>query len=115
MKKEGKIWGTNILLFNNGVVQINQISIKKGGRCSKHKHEHKNNVFFIQKGKLLVEEWKTNGLIDSTILEDEQSTEIKSGIYHRFTAIEETIAIEIYYLSLEENDIIREDTGTILK
>jgi len=114
MKKEGKVWGTNILLFNNGVVQINQIFIKKNGRCSKHIHKHKNNIFFVQSGSLLVEQWRPNGLIDSTVLNNEQSTEIVSQIYHRFTALEETIAIEIYYQHIEEDDILREDTGTIL-
>jgi mannose-6-phosphate isomerase-like protein (cupin superfamily) len=114
MKKEGKIWGNNILLFNNSNIQINQIFIKKGGRCSKHMHKHKNNIFFVQSGRLLIEEWKANGLIDSTILNNEQSTEIRSETYHRFTALEETTAIEIYYHNIEEDDIFREDTGTIL-
>lgn len=114
MNKEGKIWGENILLFNNGVIQINQIFIKKGGRCSKHLHQHKNNIFFVQKGELIIEEWKPNGLVDITILKDEQMSEIKPGIYHRFTAKEDTSAIEIYYLQINEHDIIREDIGSIV-
>lgn len=115
MNKEGKIWGDNILLFNNGVVQINQIFIKKGGRCSKHMHKHKNNIFFIQSGELVVEEWKSNGIVDTTILKNEQMSEIKSGVYHRFTATEPTSAIEIYYSPIDEYDIIREDIGSIIK
>lgn len=114
MKKEGKIWGENILLFNNGVVQINQINIKRGGRCSKHLHKYKNNVFYVQSGKLLIEQWNGN-FIDQTILVDEQSTEIKNGTYHRFTALEDTIAIEIYSILIEENDILREDTGCLIE
>lgn len=115
MNKEGKIWGENILIFKNDNIQINQIYIKKGGRCSKHMHKHKNNIFFVQNGELEIEEWKSNGLVDITVLKNEQTTEIKSGIYHRFTAKEETLAIEIYYLSIDENDILREDIGTIIK
>lgn len=113
MNKEGKIWGENILIFKNDNIQINQIYIKKGGRCSKHMHRNKNNLFFVQSGELEVEEWKPGGLIDVTILKSEQMTEIKSGIYHRFTAKEDTYVIEIYYLFIDENDIVREDTGCI--
>jgi mannose-6-phosphate isomerase-like protein (cupin superfamily) len=114
MIKEGKIWGENMLLFKNDNIQINQIYIKKGGRCSKHMHKHKNNIFFVQNGRLEIEEWKSNGLVDITILENEQMTEIKSGVYHRFTAKENTSAIEIYYVSIDEHDIVREDTGSII-
>ncbi len=115
MKKEGKIWGNNILLFNNSNIQINQIYIKKGGRCSKHKHKYKNNIFFIQTGSLQIEKWNDSGLIDSVILEAEQMTDIPSGIYHRFTALEDTNALEIYYPNpVEEMDIVRQDEGTII-
>jgi quercetin dioxygenase-like cupin family protein len=112
--KSGKIWGKNILVFNNNNVQINQIYIKKGGRCSKHKHNHKNNIFFVQSGRLLVEQWTTEGLVDSTILTSEEKMEISSQVTHRFTALEDTTALEIYYLDIEENDIIREDVGTVI-
>jgi len=115
MHKEGKIWGENILLFKNDNTQINFIHIKKGGRCSQHMHQNKNNIFFVQSGRLLVEKWNDSGLIDSTILIDEQMTEIKNGINHRFTALEDTKALEIYYVnSIDENDIIRQDEGTII-
>jgi len=112
MNKEGKIWGENILIFKNDNIQINQIYIKKGGRCSKHMHKYKNNIFFVQNGELEIEEWKSNGLVDITILKNEQTTEIKNGIYHRFTAKEDTYAIEIYYLNIDLYDIERLDVGS---
>jgi mannose-6-phosphate isomerase-like protein (cupin superfamily) len=115
MNKEGKIWGSNVLLFSNNSVQINQIFIKKGGMCSKHKHSHKNNMFFVQSGKLLIEEWKESGIVDRTMLGPEQTTTIKNQNYHRFTALEDTNALEIYYLQIEENDIVREDTGRMIQ
>ena len=115
MKKEGKIWGSNLLLFHNDNIQINQIYIKKGGRCSKHFHKNKYNMFFIQSGELLIEKWNTSGLMDSTILIEEQMTEIPPNTYHRFTALEDTSALEIYYAnSVDELDIIRFDEGTVL-
>lgn len=110
----GKIWGENILVFKNNSIQVNQIFIKKGGRCSKHMHNHKNNIFFIQSGSLLVEQWVSESMVDSTILGPKNMIEIPSQTYHRFTALEDTSAIEVYYLNIDIDDILREDTGTII-
>lgn len=115
MNKEGKVWGENILIFKNDSVQVNQIYIKRGGRCSKHMHNHKNNIFFIQSGRLLVEKWCENNIVDQTILESRDMLNIPSQTYHRFTAIEDTQALEIYYLNIDIEDINREDQGCIVK
>jgi len=116
MKKEGKIWGENILIFINDTIQINQIYIKAGGQCSKHKHNNKNNIFYVQKGLMKIEIWQQGGLIDETILSDGQQTIIDCGKYHRFTALSETMALEIYTIkNIEENDIDRETIGSIIK
>lgn len=113
--KSGKIWGENILIFNNDAIQINQIYINRGGRCSKHKHEYKSNMFFVQKGVLQIEEWQDNGLVDITVLNDNQSILIPINTFHRFTALEDTMALEIYFPPrVLEEDIIRQDTGTLL-
>lgn len=112
--KSGKIWGETNLVFSNNNVQINQIHIKKGGRCSKHMHNHKNNIFFIQSGELLIEQWTKEGLVDSTILKAEDKMEISSQVFHRFTALADTMALEIYYQDIENDDIIREDTGSMM-
>jgi len=112
--KSGKIWGETNLVFSNNNVQINQIHIKKGGRCSKHMHNHKNNIFFIQSGELLIEQWTKEGLVDSTILKTEDKMEISSQVFHRFTALADTMALEIYYQDIEDDDIIREDTGSMM-
>lgn len=116
MKKEGKVWGENILVFINDNIQINQIYIVRGGQCSKHKHNNKNNIFYVQKGLLRIEVWQDNGLIDITMLSDGQKAVIESGKYHRFTALQETSALEIYITkNIEENDIDRETVGSIIK
>jgi mannose-6-phosphate isomerase-like protein (cupin superfamily) len=114
MNKEGKIWGENILIFQNDNIQINQIYIKKGGRCSKHLHKNKNNLFFVQSGKLHIEKWCENGMVDNTILTKQQQTIIPNMVYHRFTALEDTEALEIYFMNIEENDILRADMGSII-
>jgi mannose-6-phosphate isomerase-like protein (cupin superfamily) len=113
----GKIWGNTQCIFtNDNNVSIHRIEIKKGGKCSKHMHFHKYNKFFIEKGKLKISVWqKDYNLIDETILETSESTEIKPGLFHEFLALEDTIAYEIYYTKLDENDIIRKTNGKYIE
>lgn len=103
-----KEWGQNILIFKNDSTEIHQIFINCGGRSSKHYHKYKNNIFFIQRGKLLVERWGLDNTIESFVLNEKDTIDIQNGIYHRFTAIEDTSAIEIYYISINTNDIYRD-------
>lgn len=114
-QKYGKIWGNTQEIFNMNSISIHRIEILKGGQCSKHYHESKYNMFFVEKGKIKIDIWqKDYDLVDSTILLDQQSTIVKPGLVHRFTGLEESICYEIYYTKLEENDIIRQDIGKLI-
>jgi quercetin dioxygenase-like cupin family protein len=111
----GKVWGTTQCIFKHNNVSIHRIDIKKGGTCSKHYHLHKYNRFFVENGNLKILVWqKDYDLVDETILSPGQSTEIKPGLFHQFVALEDTIAYEIYYLELEDNDIIRDSCGHLI-
>lgn len=71
-------------------------------------------MFYIESGKLKILTWqKDYNLIDETTLSAGQSTNIKPGLYHQFMALEDTIAYEIYYVHLDEDDIIRDGCGMI--
>jgi len=110
--KSGKIWGETVSIFSHNNTSIHRIQIIKGSSCSKHYHQHKYNRFFIESGKLMIEIWqKDYDLVDKTILEAGESLDVHPGLFHRFLALENTIAYEIYYLTIEENDIIRETCG----
>ena len=112
--KQGKIWGATQELFNKNNVSIHRIEIKEGGFCSLHKHEHKTNIFFVEKGKLKVVIYRKDAnsdIIDDTILEDGDMTLVEPGLLHRFEALEDTIAYEIYYVELNTNDIVRHNVG----
>lgn len=113
MNKSGKIWGFSQLLFNKNNVEIHRITIQKNTRCSKHKHEHKHNIFFVESGKILVKEWKNEyNLIDETILQNGEMCSIKPGNFHEFHGLENSIVYEIYYIELDSDDIIRENVGS---
>lgn len=110
--KEGKVWGSTESLFNKNNVEFHRIEAKKGGYSSKHKHLHKHNAFYIEKGKLLIKVWKQDyPLVDETIIKTGEMTVVKPDDYHQFEALEDTIAYEIYWTELHSGDIIREDHG----
>jgi len=110
---QGKIWGVTRQIFNQNNVEIHRIEINKGYKCSKHVHNHKYNIFSVESGKILVREWKNEySLIDETTLSKEQMCIIKPGNYHEFHGLENSIVYEIYYVTLNTDDILRENTGS---
>lgn len=111
----GKIWGSTTQLFQKNNVEIHRIKIKQNTRCSKHKHEHKYNMFFVESGKILIKEWRKDyDLIDETILSSGEMCGIIPGNYHEFHGLEDSIVYEIYYVELLNEDIVRENTGSKL-
>ena len=79
--------------------------------CSQHYHLHKHNMLYVETGVLKIEVWQDSNLITTTILADGQSTSIPPGLKHRFSALENTIAFEIYFIELDDSDIIRLQKG----
>tara|TARA_R110000765_G_scaffold300733_1_gene395273 strand:- start:118 stop:477 length:360 start_codon:yes stop_codon:yes gene_type:complete len=112
MIKQGKVWGNTQSILSKNNVEMHRIKIDAGGYCSKHKHEHKYNAFFIEKGRLKITIWKNDyDLIDETILSDQELSIVNPQEYHMFEAIEDTIAYEIYWTEISPSDIIRENHG----
>lgn len=94
---QGKVWGQTEEIFRKNNVEIHRIFAKKDGFSSKHLHKSKHNMFFVESGKLMVEVWKNDyDLVDSTVISSGESTVARPGEYHRFTALEDTVALEIY-------------------
>ena len=112
MEIEGKVWGETSLIFSKNNVEVHRIVGKLYGFSSKHKHEKKFNMFFVESGTLKISIWKDYGLLDETILEKGQSTVVPPGLFHQFNVIDGgTIAYEFYWTEIESNDIIRENVG----
>jgi|TARA_R110002020_G_scaffold238255_4_gene450725 quercetin dioxygenase-like cupin family protein len=112
MAIQGKVWGKTQGIFKNSNFEIHRIEIKKGGYCSKHKHEYKFNAFYVENGKLKITIYETDyDLVDETSVSTGELTTVKPGAYHKFEALEDTICYEIYWVELNHNDIKRENTG----
>jgi hypothetical protein len=54
-------------------------------------------------------------LCDSVYLHQNEMTVISPKEFHRFEALYDTVAFEIYWVELDKNDIDREDHGGIVK
>lgn len=107
----GKVWGTTQDLFKKNNVELARIEVQQNGYCSKHRHNHKYNAFFVERGKLKVSVWKNDyDLCDETILEAGDYTVVAPGEFHQFHAVEHTVAFEIYWCEITD-DIERESCG----
>lgn len=108
----GKVWGTTQQIVANGVLELHRIEATAGSRCSMHKHKHKWNGFVVESGRLKIVVRKGSyDLVDVTILGPGEYTQVPPGEYHRFEALEDTVAYEIYWAQFDHGDIEREDVG----
>lgn len=108
--KQGKVWGETEEIFNNGVVSINHLKIKKGGYCSEHCHRRKSNIFFVISGNLIIKIWRDGGT-DETVVYLGESSKIEPGVYHQFKAFTDVECLEIYETELQSEDIERRTVG----
>lgn len=112
---KGKVWGCTQPLFMHNNVECHLIHIKRGHVCSLHHHNHRKNGFCVIAGRLMIEAHKKDyELVDRTVLGPNQITESKTGEQHRFVALEDTVAVEWYWVDLDHDDIVRADHGTEL-
>ena len=111
--KQSKKWGDTQEIFNNGIISIYHLKIKKDGFCSEHRHMFKSNIFFVVSGNLKLTIWNESGTQDSTVVWPGESSEIPPGAYHKFTALTDVECFEIYETKLRGEDIERRAEGGI--
>ena len=112
--KAGKIWGQTELTHANGVLEFHRIEYKAGYKCSEHEHQFKWNGFFVESGKMLVRVWQDgvqDGLVDETILQAGDFTQVKPGKIHQFEGLEDGVAFELYWAEFNHDDIVRRSQG----
>ena len=109
--RQGKIWGTTECLEDNPSIEIHHIHAHRNSGCSKHKHLHKFNGFFVISGEMVITTWQESGIVDAVTLTSGQYTVVPPGLFHRFHAVSDCEALEFYWLQKPGEDIIREGTG----
>lgn len=114
MRKAGKIWGETIEIVRNSSLELHRIEVHPETHCSKHCHAYKWNGFYVEKGRLGIRVWKNDyDLVDETILEEGDYTEVKPGDFHQFFAVgnETAVVFEVYFANFQHDDIVRESVG----
>ena len=85
-----KKWGREIWMANTDLYCGKKLILKKGKRCSYHFHKNKDETFYIDSGKVLME---IEG--EKRIMGFGESVLIKPGEKHRFSGLENSTIIEI--------------------
>jgi len=99
MKIVPKIWGEEHWIINNEKYCGKKLILKKGFRGSMHKHKIKEETFYIQSGRVLME------LEDKKwIMQKGDIQHLTPGDWHRFTGLEDS---EMFEFSTQHQD---EDT-----
>ena len=111
--KQGKIWGKTQLVFAHNSTETHVIEGMEGFKCSRHSHKYKWNRFIVLSGQLIVRQFcgEANKIIDETVLREWQVTDIPPGIEHEFEVVENVVAIEVYWVTLDAQDIERFSVG----
>lgn len=116
MNIQGKVWGKTSQLFDKNNVEVHHCIIKAGGYCLKHMHKSKFNRFVVLKGEIQITIWKEYSkeiLQDVSTLQAGDECTVPPGDFHKFLALEDTELLEIYWVELDKNDIIRLDHGGV--
>lgn len=116
MNKAGKVWGETQLICQTPNFELHRIEIVPGGKCSKHRHLHKVNGFYVESGELIIRVWKNDyDLVDETLLFQGDFMRVDPGEYHQFevsTGAVGVIAYEVYWVEFDPKDIDRETVGS---
>lgn len=105
--KAAKRWGTTEVVVANAFCELHRIVVRPQQKCSRHKHEFKNNGFYVEQGELIV--WMEDGDQWAKIhLEGGDYVCVPPNIEHQFETWDRpAIAYEIYFPDGCKPDIVR--------
>ena len=111
MEREIKIWGERWLIRQDSTHAVSYLKIKKGYRCSWHRHKTKFNLFVVLRGKIVIEVEEL-GKRRKTTLKEGQTLTIRPGQWHEFRGLKDSEVIEEMYVEYHEADIERKIIGS---
>jgi quercetin dioxygenase-like cupin family protein len=103
MKYVDKGWGYEKWIVNKEEYCGKLLYFKTGLRCSWHYHKIKDEVFYLQSGKLVVKFSKSDNIneAESILLEPGQNFHIPVGLRHQMIALEDS---ELFEFSTQHFD-----------
>jgi len=111
MKFVPKGWGFEKWIVNNEKYCGKLLFLVKGKRCSWHYHQIKDEVFYIQSGKIMLRYSKEDDInnAEELILERGDNFHVPVGLRHQMLALEDT---ELFEFSTQHFD---SDSHRIIK
>jgi mannose-6-phosphate isomerase-like protein (cupin superfamily) len=84
-----KSWGYEEWIANTDKYCGKRLVLKKGKRCSVHYHKNKDETFYIEEGRVLME---VGG--EEQVMLPGQLVPILPGVRHRFSGLEDSVIFE---------------------
>tara|TARA_R100000664_G_C2759374_1_gene149074 strand:- start:6824 stop:7183 length:360 start_codon:yes stop_codon:yes gene_type:complete len=103
IKLVSKGWGFEKWIVNSKLYCGKLLYFVKGKKCSWHYHKIKDEVFYVQSGKILLRYSRSDdiGLCHVTILETGDNFHIPPGTRHQMEALQDT---ELFEFSTQHFD-----------
>ncbi len=111
IKEVPKVWGKELWIANTKKYCGKKLLLKKGYRCSIHHHKLKDETFYIQSGKVLMEYGKKGE--EKQILKAGDAVHITQLLWHRFTGLEDAEIFEFSTQHFDEDSYRAEDSGKV--
>ena len=96
-----KEWGEERWIVNNRLYCGKQMLLRRGWRCSMHRHKVKDETFFVTKGRMLFEIEGPSGRVAKRVLGPGSVQHVPPGVWHRFSGLVRT---EFFEFSTTHDD-----------
>ena len=98
IKQVEKVWGREIWIHNDEKYCGKKLILNKGKRCSLHYHKIKDETFYLESGRVLMQL-----LGEERIMNPGECLEIPRGAEHRFSGLENSVIFEFSTKHFDED------------
>lgn len=105
MKYVTKSWGHELVICNGDKYCGKKLFIKQGHWLSFHHHKVKDEVLFVESGKIWFTHDEDNGRFKSTPLTVGMAFHVRPDVRHQMQAIEDTVLFEFSTTHRDEDSI----------
>ena len=111
MKIVPKVWGEEHWIVNSDKYCGKKLILKKGYRCSIHHHKIKDETFYIQSGKVLME--LGENCEEKRVMKPGDVIHLTPDTWHRFTGLEDSEIFEFSTKHMDEDSYRTEKSGKV--
>lgn len=93
MNYVSKPWGWELWIWNGDLYCGKKLFIKQGRHCSYHHHRIKDEVLYIESGKIAMNH-DVDGGVGQIVMPAGYAFHVPTGLNHQMHALEDTVIIE---------------------